>query len=110
MIDNLTKRERAHENKFAQDQEKIFKIRARRRKFIGLWAAQQMHLNEEESLTYALDIVKYGVGKRTVDEIAERILNDMRAKGVNVTLEQIQDKMMACYEKAIETLQTEGEL
>jgi hypothetical protein len=35
-------REQAFENKFAHDEEMLFKITARRNKLLGLWAAEPM--------------------------------------------------------------------
>lgn len=101
-------RQKAYEAKFIKDEEKLFKIRARRRKFLGLWAAEQMHKNEEQCLEYALEIVKFGVGKRTTQEIAEKVMKDMQAAGVKVTLKEIEDKLEQLTEKAAHSLEKEG--
>lgn len=74
-------RERAFENKFAHDEEKKFKIAARRRKLLGLWAADVMCLNEAESLQYALEIVNFGIEDQTSGAVIKKIIADLKSKG-----------------------------
>ena len=42
-------RERAFENKFAHDEEMLFKATARRNKLAGLWAADLMGLSGDDA-------------------------------------------------------------
>lgn len=102
-------RQKAYEKRFVQDEEKIFKIRARRRKFLGLWAGEQMHMSEEECLEYAVEVVKFGVGNSvSVDDIAQKVFNDIKSKNVDVTIEEVQSKMDILMEKAVQSLEKEG--
>lgn len=103
-------RQKAYETKFVQDEQKLFKIRARRRKFIGLWAGEKMHMNEEQCLEYALEVIKFGVGKVTVKEIAEKVCNDINNKGVQISLTEVEEKLVQLTEKAIQSLEKEGEI
>lgn len=50
-------REKGFEDKFAHDAELQFKIRARRNKLVGLWAAEKMGLGGEAAKEYAFSII-----------------------------------------------------
>jgi hypothetical protein len=86
-------RQKAFENKFAHDEELMFKALARRRKFLGMWAAEQMNLDEEDTLRYALEIVQFGIENKQEGAVVNRILADMREKGLPITEADIRDKM-----------------
>jgi hypothetical protein len=103
-------REKAFEGKFIHDEEKAFKIHARRRKFLGLWAGEQMHLPEEEDLQYALEVVKFGVGAKSREEVAAKVHADMQAAGIEITLEEVHDKMVQLTDKAVKSLEKDGEI
>ena len=51
-------RERAFESKYARDEEMQFRIIARRNRLLGEWAARLMGLSEEETSSYAKDVVR----------------------------------------------------
>jgi len=103
-------RQKAYEAKFVQDEEKIFKIRSRRRKFLGLWAGEKMHMNEEECLAYALEIVSFGVGQISIEDIAKKVFEDINNSGVEINLEKVEEKMDQLFEKAVKSLEKEGEI
>lgn len=85
-------RERAEENKFAHDQELRFKIDARRRKLLGIWAGETMSMNEAESLKYALDIVNYGIDDETPRAVFNKIITDAEARKVTLTYDELSIK------------------
>ena len=87
------KREQAFENKFFYDEEMKFCVVSRRRKFLGLWAAEQMHKDEEGSLGYALDIVRIGIEDNTEGALINKILKDMQDAGLEITEEELREKM-----------------
>ncbi|MCB2081506.1 MAG: DUF1476 domain-containing protein [Hyphomicrobiales bacterium] len=86
-------REKALENRFFRDQELEFKVVAKRRKFLGMWAAERMHKTEEETLKYALDIVRLGIEDSSEGAVVNRILADMQAAGLNITEAEVREKM-----------------
>ena len=56
-MDELQKRKQAAENKFAHDEELLFKSTARRNKLLGLWAAEKMGISGPEADAYAREVV-----------------------------------------------------
>ncbi len=88
----LDERKKAQEQKFAQDGENTFKINARRRKMLGLWASEKTGMNEIDSLEYAMDIVKFGVDHDDFTKVSEKIIADSKKRGVEIDLEELSKK------------------
>src|SRR6185437_201208 len=77
-------REKAFERKWEHDQELAFKVRSRRRKLLGLWAAQRVGLAGAEAEAYANDLAALGLHRGGDDEEVEHIVRDFAARGVAV--------------------------
>lgn len=80
---SMKDRETSFENKYAHDQEMVFKIEARTAKLIGLWAAEQMSLQGEEAEAYAKSLVEANLDEPGFDDIKRKVLQDFAAKGVD---------------------------
>ncbi len=93
-------REKALENRYFRNEEVRFRVVAKRRKFLGMWAAERMHKSEEESLKYALDIVQHGVTDPTDATVAKKILRDMQDAKLTISEREIREKMAELEEKA----------
>ncbi len=89
---NLDNREKAFENKFAHEEEVKFKTLSRKRKLLGLWAAESMGLSEEESLNYAISIVQLGIENSNPAAYINKIINDMNTKGLSITESEVRLK------------------
>ena len=50
-------REKSAEKKFAMDEEKAFKIDARRNKFLGQWASKILSFNTDQEKEYIQSII-----------------------------------------------------
>ncbi len=85
-------RERAHENRFAYDEEVRFKITSRRRKLLGLWAAERIGFGDEESLKYALEIVNYGIDDKKPGAVINKIIQDAEKAGVELKETEVRIK------------------
>lgn len=93
-------RKKALENKFFHDSELAFKINARCRKLLGIWAAQHLHIEEKESLDYALELVQLTGEASKPGAIIERIMNDFITAGIDITPEHISEKMEELFDVA----------
>lgn len=97
-------RQKDFEKKFALDEELRFKANARRNKLLGLWAAEKLGLAGTAAEDYAKEVVTAhfegddgvfakvrgdlhdkGVSdhqiRRTMDELMETAINDVKARG-----------------------------
>jgi hypothetical protein len=86
-------RERAFETKFAHDEEMKFKIIARRNRLLGEWAAGKMGLSEEETQSYAKDVVRADFEEAGDEDVIRKVLGDLTSAGVETDDAQIREAL-----------------
>ena len=81
-------REKEFEARFKHDQELQFKIKARRNRLLGLWAAEQMGLGGAEADAYAATVVaaQFGGGFRHVASDREYLIDRLHDQGVPIVV------------------------
>jgi len=81
-------REKEFEARFKHDQELQFKVKARRNRLLGLWAAEKMGLSGEAADHYAREIVdaEFDGGDK---HVVAKLVADLAAKGPSVTEAQV---------------------
>jgi hypothetical protein len=90
---NFNDRERAFESKFAHDEEMKFRIMARRNRLLGEWAAAKMGLSEEESASYAKDVVRADFEEAGDEDVIRKVLGDLTAAGVDTSDAEIRQTL-----------------
>jgi hypothetical protein len=75
------KRETAFENKYAHDQETLFRIEARAAKLLGLWAAQEMSLTGDDADAYVGAVIVSNLKQTGVQDVVAKVSADLTAKG-----------------------------
>ena len=93
-------REKAFEAKYKLDQERAFKANARRCKLVGLWAAEQMGITGEAAEAYAKEVVVADFEKPGQDDVVEKLLADLTAKGLDISEHMVRIEMDRFYEEA----------
>jgi len=86
-------REKGFEAKYKVDQETQFRIVVRRNKLLGEWAAGQMGLSGEAAAAYAKDVVSADFDRPGDDDVVEKVLADLAAKGVKLSEADIKKKI-----------------
>lgn len=84
MSDLFHELEQGYEAKFKLDEEVRFKIRSRRNKLFGLWAAERLGFVDGEAVTYARGLVRLELEQPGHVEVAEKVMQDFRARRVDV--------------------------
>jgi hypothetical protein len=99
-------REKEFEARFKHDQELQFKVKARRNRLLGLWAAEQMGLAGEAAAAYAKTIVnaEFAGGDK---HVVEKLVADLAAKGQGVTAAQVQFELNHFTETAMQQVMSE---
>ena len=97
-------REKGFEAKFRRDKEREFKITARRNKLLGLWAAQMMGLQEDDAEAYAKEIVIADFTEPGDDDVVERVLIDMHARGIDISKHAVRLELTRLHGIASEDL------
>ena len=78
----LNKKTKGEEAKLSVDQELAFRIRSRRNRLLGLWAASRMRMGDDACAEYANGIVSQGVISAN-EELARLVVADLSARGID---------------------------
>jgi hypothetical protein len=104
----LNDKEHKEEKKYALDQEKEFKIIARRNKLLGLWAAELMKLEGAEGIAYAKSVVLSDFEEPGDDDVFRKVHADLKAANAGVIDEQIKQKMAEFLTEAHKQIESEA--
>lgn len=91
-------REKAAEAKFAHDEATKFKIEARRNKFLGQWAAEQMGITAASEIdAYAKEVIASDFEELGDEDVFRKVRADFDAKNVSVSDDDLRAKMKELY-------------
>ena len=93
-MNSFNDRERAFETKYARDEEMQFRVIARRNRLLGEWAARRMGLSEEETASYAKDVVRADFEEAGDEDVIRKVLGDLTAAGVDMTDAEIRETLV----------------
>ena len=92
---NFSDKERAHEAKFARDEEMQFRVAARRNRLLGGWAADKMRLTAAEADAYAKEVIQADFEEAGDEDVIRKVLGDLTAAGVEVDEAEIRSALEA---------------
>ncbi|MSR45171.1 MAG: DUF1476 domain-containing protein [Phycisphaerales bacterium] len=101
-------REDALENKFAFDEEKRFRAEARRNKLLAAWVGQRTKLSPEETAQYAAELIQSDLKTPGDNDVLQKIVADLKAKGVVASDSEVRAEMTRCYQIAATQTASEG--
>jgi hypothetical protein len=93
-------RKSAFENKYAHDQEFLFKLEARTCKLFGLWVAEKLGLSGDDASAYATEMIGANMEEAGFDDIKRKARSDFAAKNVDVSDHVIDVTVEQCAEEA----------
>ncbi len=79
-------RERAFENKFAHDQEMVFKAVARRNKKLGIWAAGLLGKTGAEAEAYAMEVIRADFEEAGHEDVVRKVMADLSGLADEATI------------------------
>jgi hypothetical protein len=82
-------REQAFENKFAHDEEMVFRVTARRNRLLGDWAAGKMKLTAAETDSYSKSVVQAEFEDMGDEDVVRKLLGDITAAGVETSESEV---------------------
>ena len=88
-MSGFDKREEAFENKFAHDEEVLFKVLAQTNLMLGLWAAEKLGKTGAEAEEYAKTLVAQDVAAHVKAGVLAQIHKDFIAAGVAQSEHQV---------------------
>ena len=86
-------REKAFETKFQHDEDLLFRIRARRDRLAGEWAADLMGLTGAAAEAYAREIVDTDIATLGPHDIRDKLCADLHARGVDISDHRVEKQM-----------------
>lgn len=89
-------REHTFERRFARDQERAFRIAARRNHLVALWAARHMGLLGEHAEQYAQRLMADEMLVHGNQPVLERLMADLIAAGVRVHESEVRAELRHC--------------
>jgi hypothetical protein len=92
-MSSFDKRQEGFERKFALDEEQKFKAEARRNKLLGLWAAEKLGMTGDDAAAYAKEVVAADFEEAGDQDVQNKVMKDLTAKGVAVTAAEVRVKM-----------------
>jgi hypothetical protein len=93
-------REKGYERKFQQDQELAFKVKARRNKLLGLWAARELGLPGAAAEQYASEAVQVDLEKHGVEHLIAKIGADFAKQHVPHDAARLRAELDRCEAEA----------
>ena len=100
-------RKKGFETKYLKDQEAQFKIRTKRNKFLGLWAAELV--KPENVDEYVKEVRLSDLEKPGDDDIIDKLLKDFENNSINISRKDIVKKMEECQQQGIDEFMREAE-
>ena len=97
-MSSFDERKKGFEKKFVHDEEKQFKINAKKNKYLGEWASQILGYNEENQKQYIQDVIKADFAEAGDEDVFRKLNADLKDR--NISEEDIRKKMQECNEKA----------
>lgn len=86
-------RRRSFEAKYQHDQDERFRSVVRRDRMLGLWAAELMGMSGEAADHYAREVVAANLEQTGEDDVAGKVLADLRSRGIPVSDDQLRRQM-----------------
>lgn len=105
-MSGLQERGKAFENKYAHDEETIFKLRARRNHYFGEWVAGILGKTGRDRENYILDIVKLDLEAPGDESILMKVQSDISSAGLKLKNKELEQKLEAISQKLIKEAAT----
>jgi hypothetical protein len=102
-MSSINDREKAFENKYAHDEEKKFRIIARRNKLLGVWAAGLLGKTDVDE--YAKEVVVADFEEVGEDDVVRKVEADFSAAGIAKSAEDIRVKMIELLQTAADQIE-----
>ena len=97
-MEKFDERGKSAEKKFAMDEEKAFKIDARRNKFLGQWVSKILSFNTDQEKEYIQSIIKADFAEAGDQDVFRKLKEDLKNHNIHDT--EIRKKMDEFNEKA----------
>jgi len=88
-------RRNAYESKFAHDEDRRFKVTARRNKLLGLWVAERLGKSGADAEAYARTVILADFEEAGDADVLRKVQADLKAAGQEVAESELRTRMDA---------------
>ena len=106
-MSSFEEREKAFEAKFRREQERRFKVQARRNYLFGKWAAEKLGLTAGDGDAYAKHVVNAEFRETGDQDVLNKVRVDLKSKGVKISEHVLRLEMDCFMEIAREQVENE---
>ena len=107
LMPSFEEREKAFEAKFCREQERRFKVQARRNYLFGKWAAEKLGLTAGDGDAYAKDVVSAEFRETGDQDVLNKVRVDLKSKGIKISEHVLRLEMDRFMETAREQVENE---
>ncbi|MCJ9429136.1 DUF1476 domain-containing protein [Kordiimonas marina] len=93
-------REKGYEDKYAHDDELMFKVRARRNRLFGEWLGTEFGLSGDELKAYAADVVQSDLEEDGDDDVLRKVAADCEARSYDMSLHRLEKHLLSFTDEA----------
>ena len=97
---DMNDREKAFENKYALDQEVIFRIEARACKLFGLWLAEKLGLSGDGAKAFSGSVVSSNLDEPGFEDVKRTVRPAIAEKGLDLSDAAIDSQLERFMEEA----------
>lgn len=101
-------RDNAFENKYAHDEEMMFKVLARRNNLLGKWAAARLGKTGAPAEQYVRALVEANIDTPDNGGLLEKLVKDFEEAGVKISVRDIRVEMENLLQLARQQLLGDG--
>ncbi len=93
-------REQDFEAKYLHDEELRFRMRARRNRLFGLWAAQLLGYSGDKAEHYAEEVIMMETQKTHQEDVLHKVLMDFQMAKIEISEHRVEKELAKCWEMA----------
>ena len=97
-MSSFNDRKKGFEKKFANDEERKFKVSSRRNRYLGEWAADILQYKDDKQKEYIQSVVKADLEEAGDEDVIRKLKKDL--ENHHITEEEIRNKITEFNQKA----------
>lgn len=101
-------REKSFETQYKLDQENLFRVTSRRNRLLGLWAAEQFGMPDNQALDYAKEVVLADFEEPGDEDVVRKVLADFGSKGIEMDEQTLRKEMVRLMNEAARQFEAEN--
>ncbi|PPR09470.1 MAG: hypothetical protein CFH41_02500 [Alphaproteobacteria bacterium MarineAlpha11_Bin1] len=107
-MSGFEEREKSFETQYKRDQENLFRVTSRRNRLLGLWAAEQFGMPDNQALDYAKEVVLADFEEPGDEDVFRKVLADFLSKGIEMDEQTLRNEMVRLMDEATRQINAEN--